>query len=215
MDGNGRWAKKRMLPRSAGHRQGVKALAKIIERCKQLGIKCLTVYAFSTENFNRDKAEVDNLFQLLKEYFVKNKAKFVKNGIKVCILGEKNKFPVGLQELFCDIEIATDGCDSLVFNIALGYSGRDEIVSACKVLCSSGKEISADNISKTLYTSHISDPELIIRTSGEMRISNFLLWQCAYSEFYFCDTLWPDFTSAELDRALAEYAGRSRRFGGV
>jgi len=223
MDGNGRWAKQRGLPRTLGHRAGVEALKEIVRYASEIGIKILTVYAFSTENWARPIEEVDYLINtLLVEYMKKEIDELNKNNVKVRILGNIDDLPVLTRKQIIEAVETTKNNTGLKFNIALNYGGRKEIVDAVKKITNmvlngiiDEKEINEELFSRCLYTAGDKDPDLIIRTSGEMRISNFLIWQSAYSEFYFTKTLWPDFTKEDLDKAINEYAKRDRRFGGV
>ena len=216
MDGNGRWAKKRGLPRSIGHKAGTENVRKIVKYCSQIGIEYLTVYAFSTENFKRPTDEVSTLMRLLVEYFNKETDELKANGVRLNVIGNIDSFSPVVREAINNGVEKTRECNKLVFTIALAYGARDEITNAVKKIIESGvTEITEETISKFLYTSDIPDPDLIIRTSGEQRLSNFLLYQAAYSEFYFTDCLWPDFDENELDKALSVFAMRNRRFGGV
>lgn len=222
MDGNGRWAKRRGLPRSIGHKKGAATFRKITKYCSKIGIKYLTVYAFSTENWRRPKEEVDYLMKLFDSYLREALEDFKDENIKVIFLGEKKGFSKSLQNLIKKVEEASSNKDGMVLNIAMNYGGRKEIIYAIKDLISDAKEgninlneITEQMISDRLYTSGQPDPDLIIRPSGEYRISNFLLWQSAYSEYVFMDILWPDFKPEDLQKALNEYALRNRRFGGV
>lgn len=222
MDGNGRWAKKRKLPRSAGHVAGAKVFRKITRYCNQIGIDFLTVYAFSTENWKRPKDEVDALMKLFKQYLNEALSDFKDENIKVKFIGDRSAFSSDLQELIEEVEGSSAIHDGMTLLIAMNYGSRDEITYACRDIASevlAGKisieEIDADLISKHLYTSGVPDPDLIIRPSGERRISNFLLWQSAYSEYVVMDILWPDFKTTDLDKAIREYSLRNRRFGGV
>ncbi len=215
MDGNGRWAKQRGLPRLAGHRAGMDALKEIVKKADQMGIRHLTVYAFSTENWKRSAEEVSGIFRLLILYVDSELAELHRNNVRVSILGRWRELPaapVGKLEKALE---TTKNNSGLQFHIALNYGGRDEILRAARSL--SGlppEEITEERFSAALDTAGIPDPDLLIRTSGELRLSNYLLWQCAYSEFVFTDTLWPDFSPACLEQAVLEYQGRERRFGG-
>ena len=222
MDGNGRWAKKRSLPRSVGHREGAKTFRKITRYCSDIGIKYLTVYAFSTENWKRPEDEVSALMKLFKSYLNEALEDFKDDSIVVKFIGDKSHFSLDLQNLMIENEESSKDRDGMVLNIAMNYGGRDEILRAVKQISqkvSQGEltqeEITEEVFSRHLYTAGQPDPDLIIRPSGEQRISNFLLWQSAYTEYIIMDILWPDFTTADLDAALAEYARRNRRFGGV
>ncbi|MBP3387738.1 MAG: isoprenyl transferase [Clostridia bacterium] len=214
MDGNGRWAKKRGLPRTLGHKAGGEAFVKIVTECRKIGIKCLTVYAFSTENWKRSESEVTALMSLMKEYMVRYTDDLVKNGIRLRILGDLSRFESAtVDEINKRIELSNNN-DGMTLCIALNYGGRAELTTAVNKLLRSGKqEITEQDISDALYTASLPDPDLIIRTSGEQRTSNFLLWQSAYSEYYFTDVLWPDFDEKELRKAIEEYSKRNRRFG--
>ena len=216
MDGNGRWAKKKGMPRSFGHKAGTENVRRIVKYCSKKGIKYLTVYAFSTENFKRPKDEVTVLMRLLVEYFNKETEELRQNNVRLSVIGDISAFSPIVQEAIHNGCEKTKECDGLIFTIALDYGSRDEIVRAVKEIVELKiTDISEKTISEHLYTRDIPDPDLIIRTSGEERLSNFLLYQAAYSEFYFTDTLWPDFDEAEFDKALDEYAHRNRRYGGV
>jgi len=225
MDGNGRWAKQRKLPKLSGHSAGMKAMKEIIKRSSGLGVKHLTVYAFSTENWKRSAAEVSGIFKLLVYYVDNELLELHENNVNVKILGDYKKLPaVAVDRIEKAVETTKDNT-GLRFNIALNYGGKDEIVLAVRRISEQVKngemlpeEISEETISQNLYTgkdfADVPDPDLVIRAGGEMRISNYLLWQCAYSEFVFSDVLWPDFTPDELEKAIAEYQSRERRFGG-
>ena len=222
MDGNGRWAKKRGLSRSAGHRAGAKTLEKITRYAGNLGIRHLTVYAFSTENWKRPKDEVDALMVLLGEYLSDYKNLIGDDNIRIRIVGAKDGLSDEILDKIKTVEDATEKNDGLTLNIALNYGSREEITTAVKNICSEVENgcfeidsIDEMTISKRLYTSHSPEPDLIIRPSGERRLSNFLLWQSAYSEFWFADINWPDFKPEDLDRAIIDFQKRNRRFGGV
>lgn len=222
MDGNGRWAKKRGLPRKAGHSEGAKTFRKITRYCSEVGIKYLTVYAFSTENWKRPQDEVNSLMKLFKSYLEEALSDFKDDDIVVKFIGDKSHFTKDLQKLMTENEESSKNRSGMVLNIAMNYGSRDEIVRAVKNICSdvkSGKisdaEIDENLISSYLYTSGQPDPDLIIRPSGEYRISNFMLWQSAYTEFVIMNKLWPDFQKSDLDEALRIYSHRSRRYGGV
>lgn len=222
MDGNGRWAKKRMLPRSAGHKAGAQTFRKITRYCSDIGIKHLTVYAFSTENWKRPKDEVSALMNLFKSYLEEALSDFKDDSIVVKFIGDKSVFPDDLRNLMIENVESSKDRNGMVLNIAMNYGSRDEIVRAVKSISEkvvSNKidinDIDEQLISDHLYTSGQPDPDLIIRPSGEYRISNFMLWQSAYSEYVIMNKLWPDFTSDDLDEALKIYSQRNRRFGGV
>jgi len=222
MDGNGRWAKKRGLPRTAGHKVGAETFRKIATYCKDIGLDYLTVYAFSTENWKRPAEEVNTIMQLLEKYLLEAVDTMQRDQIRLQFVGDISVLSPRLQELAEKTNKLSCQMEGFQVNVCLNYGGRSEILRACKALataCEAG-ELKADDITEELlanrlYTAGIPDPELIIRPSGEYRLSNFLLWQCAYSEFYYCDTLWPDFDEKELDLALIDYQKRNRRFGGV
>lgn len=222
MDGNGRWAKKRGLPRKAGHSAGAKTFRKITRYCSDIGIKYLTVYAFSTENWKRPDDEVSSLMKLFKSYLEEALSDFKDDSIVVRFIGDKSPFDEELRNLMIENEESSKNRDGMVLNIAMNYGSRDEIVRAVKNICADvvKGEVSQDSIdeqliSDYLYTSGQPDPDLIIRPSGEYRISNFMLWQCAYTEFVIMNKLWPDFKESDLDEALRIYSTRNRRYGGV
>lgn len=222
MDGNGRWAQKRLMPRTFGHRSGMNSLKQVVETCRELGIPCLTVFAFSTENWKRPRDEVNFLMNLLVEYINKEIEELHQNGIRLQVLGDYRSLP---ERSITAIDFAlakTAGNEGMVFNIALNYGARNEIIRAAQLLAKQVEEgtLAAEDIdeaafSRALYTSGLPDPDLLIRTAGEMRVSNFLLWQIAYAEFWFTPLLWPDFNKQELLRAIWEYQQRDRRFGGL
>jgi undecaprenyl diphosphate synthase len=218
MDGNGRWARKRGLPRLAGHRAGVENLRRILEACVEFGVKYLTIYAFSTENWERPVEEVHGLMNILEEVIDKELNDLHKNGVQLRHLGHLEKLNPGIQEKVLRAIDLTRNNNRLVLNVAWNYGGRDEIVSAFKQIMMDDvgpDEVNEDLVSQYLFTSASPDPDLIIRTSGELRVSNFLIWQGAYSEWYVTETFWPDFGRDELLEALHEYAHRERRFGRV
>ena len=221
MDGNGRWAKKRLLPRTAGHKEGCKRIIENIRTCKRLGIKVVTLYAFSTENWKRPADEVSAIIELFREYIV-DVRNYIGEEVRVLFLGDKTIFDDDLQKKMNDLEEDTKDYNKMTMLLAINYGGRDEIVHAAKILSEQVKrgeiqpdEITEDMFQKYLYTADVPDVDLMIRPSGELRLSNFLIWQSAYAEFYFTDVLWPDFSPNELDKALIEFGKRSRRFGGV
>jgi len=218
MDGNGRWAKGRNLPRSEGHRAGTEAARAIVEECHALGIDYLTLYTFSRENWKRPAEEVRFLFDLLVDFITRELPELEKRGVRLHILGELAELPFAARKTLLHAINRTAENDRMVLNLALNYSGREEIVRACRLFMESGRpiaECTPEAFTNYLYTKDQPDPDLVIRTSGEERISNFLLFQTAYSEFYFTDTLWPDFSPASLHQALAAYAARVRKFGAV
>ena len=215
MDGNGRWAKKRGLPRTAGHKAGAETFRDIATYCRELGVEYLTVYAFSTENWKRPKDEVDTIMELLEQYLQEAINTMERNHIRLKILGDTAALSPKLQQMVAQTNAISTHYQGFQANICLNYGGRSEILWAARLCAEAGEEWSEENFGKYLWSAGIPDPELILRPRGELRLSNFLLWQCAYSEFYFCDTLWPDFDRAALDRAIIDYQGRDRRFGGV
>jgi len=222
MDGNGRWAKKRGLPRPAGHTAGAAVFKTIVRYCSSIGIKYLTIYAFSTENWKRPPDEVGALIRLFKQYLEDALRDFLNENIKVHFIGDESAFPVELQKLISETESVSEKRTGMVLNIALNYGGRAELTRAVRLLAQDVKngkiapeQIDESSIEQRLYTAGQPDPDLIIRPSGENRVSNFLLWQSAYSEYIIMDILWPDFKPKDLDRALREYANRNRRFGGI
>jgi len=215
MDGNRRWAKKRNLPIIAGHRAGADTLQKIIETCLDIKIEYLTVYAFSTENWNRAPEEVNDLMNLLREYLLKLEKDNKDRNVKIRIVGDINRLDEDIRNKIVTLENRTKDNTGLVINIALNYGGRNEIVHAIKSLSKYELEtLTIESFSEKLYTYPSPDPDLIIRTAGEQRISNFLLWQCAYSEFWYTDVLWPDFSKKDLEKAISDFSNRDRKFGG-
>ncbi len=221
MDGNGRWATRRGLPKMMGHRAGVKAGEEAIEAARELGVKVLTLYTFSTENWKRPRAEVSALFGLLESYLDKNTPKLMKNNICFSVIGRIAQLPPSVKERINKTIKTTSGNTGLILNLALNYGGRPEIADAARALAgdvADGK-VKAEAVDEALfarylYTKGLPDPDLLIRTSGEFRISNFLLWQIAYTELYITEKLWPDFKKADFKKAIAEYQKRERRFGG-
>ena len=215
MDGNGRWAQKRGLPREAGHGVGVKAFKNTVTLCRDWGIKTVTTYAFSTENWKRPPQEVTEIMRLLDVYIKEAEDDNEKNRIRYIFLGDKERLGDALREKCEYLENLTKD-NTLILNIALNYGGRAEIVNAVNSLIKEGKtEISEEDIQRKLYTAESPDPDLIVRTGGEVRLSNFLMWQSQYSELYFSDCLWPDYGEEELRRAIIEFSKRKRRYGGV
>lgn len=216
MDGNGRWAKERGISRNEGHKKGSEVVKKITSYADKLGIQYLTVYAFSTENWKRPQEEVDGLMKLLRSYLKNHIKDAKKNNAKFRVIGDRIGLPEDIQAQIKELEEITKDKSGICINIAINYGGRDEIIRACKKMIQSGLDVSGLNeqqFEQFLDTSGIPDPDLMIRTSGEMRTSNYLPWQLAYSEFYFTPCLWPDFTTKEFDQALEEYSNRKRRFG--
>ena len=222
MDGNGRWAKSHKHPRNYGHQKGAKALEKLSIYANKLGIAYMTVYAFSTENWSRPQDEVDALMDLLRRYLKSHIKNSSKNNLRVKVIGNRNDLPNDIQVLVEKLEDITRRKDGMILNIALNYGGRDEIIRSIKKLIDdiendkiSSSQVTQEVFESYLDTAHTPDPDLVIRTSGEQRLSNFLTWQSAYSEFYFTDYLWPDFTEKELDKAIDAYKNRERRFGNI
>lgn len=222
MDGNGRWAKKRKLPRTMGHKAGVETIRKVLKEADKLGVKYMTLYAFSTENWKRPKDEVSALMKLLVQYLRQEINELHKNGVKINVLGDILKLPKECQEEIEKSVIKTKNNTGIVMNIALNYGGRDEILRAVKLISDDiekgiikSSEIDQNIFEDYLYTKGIPDPDIIIRPSGEQRLSNFLLWQCAYSEFWYSDICWPDFKETDLHKAIYDFQKRDRRFGGV
>ena len=221
LDGNRRWAKEKGLPGTEGHKEGARVLTEISKYANEIGIKYLTVYAFSTENWKRSKEEVDMLMTLFQKYMDNYTQTAMKNNIRVKIIGTKEGLSEKLIKKIEKCELLTQNCTGMTFNIALNYGSRNEITQAVKEIASDVKEgtlhiedITENVINNHLYTSYMPDPDLVIRTSGELRLSNFLLWQLAYSEFLFLDKNWPDFTKQDLDCAIQEFAKRNRKYGG-
>lgn len=218
LDGNGRWAKARGMPRNYGHAQGAKNVERICEDAYRMGIKYLTVYAFSTENWKRSKEEVDALMSLLRNYMKTCVKTAKKNHMRVRVIGDKTGLAKDIQESIENLEQASRDQDGLNFTIAINYGSRDEICRAVRRIVAEGiapEEITEEVLSDHLDTAGIPDPDLLIRTSGELRLSNYLMWQLAYTEFYFTDTPWPDFSKEELAKAIEKYNQRDRRYGGV
>ena len=216
MDGNGRWAKKQMLPRIIGHNNGVKTVKKIVELTRKLNIQVLTLYAFSTENWQRPEDEVSAIMALLKTYLKSELANMIKNEISFRVIGDISRMSKEIQEELKNAIDKTKYMKGLVLNIALNYGSRQEILRACKTLIDRGiKNPTEQDFSDSLYTKGLPDPDLLIRTSGEKRLSNFLLWQIAYTEIYVTKTLWPDFTEEDFYKAIIDYQKRDRRFGGL
>jgi len=220
MDGNGRWAKKKLLNRISGHVKGVNAVREVVTACRELGIKVLTLYAFSVENWKRPGEEVGALMELLKEYLQKECPEMIQNNIRLNAIGRMEDLPMDVQKVLQETKKKTQHCNGMTLNLALSYGGRSEILHAVQGIVSDlqkerikPEEITIQRFSQYLWTRGIPDPDLLIRTSGEFRISNFLLWQIAYTELYVTDTLWPDFDREELLKAISDYQSRERRFG--
>jgi undecaprenyl diphosphate synthase len=219
-DGNGRWAKKRGLPHSMGHKEGANVIEKIVEYAGNIGIKYISIYAFSTENWTRSKKEVDFLMQLIKEFLDNSEKKIGGKDLKIKIIGCRSELDKDLIKSIENVEKRTEKNNGLTFLLALNYGGRKELVETIKKICSditdksNINEINEELISDNLYTKDIPDPDLLIRTSGELRSSNFMIWQMAYTEYVFTNVLWPDFNTKEFDKAIIEFQNRKRRFGG-
>jgi len=220
MDGNGRWAKKKLLNRISGHMKGVDAVREVVTACRELGIKILTLYAFSIENWRRPKEEVKALMGLLKDYLLKERQEMIENNIRLSAVGRLGDLPSDVQTTLQETMRMTKDCDGMILNLALSYGGRSEILHAVQGILSDfqkkkiePEEINQERFTRYLWTWGLPDPDLLIRTSGEFRISNFLLWQIAYTELYVTETLWPDFDLKELLKAIADYQSRERRFG--
>ena len=223
MDGNGRWANRRNMPRVAGHQAGIDPVRNTVEACARMGIGALTLYAFSVENWKRPRHEVETLWRLLRFYLKRELPKLMENNIRLFAIGRLQALPRQVRDELLTAVDATRGNTGLRVNLAINYGGRAEIVDAVNAILDDARrsgnfgrlEVDDDLISSYLYTAHVPDPDLLIRTSGEMRISNFLLWQIAYAELYVTETLWPDFSQSDLLRAVVDYQRRDRRFGGV
>ena len=213
MDGNGRWAKKRFMPRLAGHREGLEALKRCVRACAQRGVKILTVFAFSSENWNRPADEVSGLMDLLLKAVTKEVPELHAQGIQLHFVGERSALSASMRHALSEAEHTTRNNQQLILNVCVNYGGRWDMVQAAAKLARQGQEITEESLQRALALSHVPDPDLFIRTGGEQRISNFLLWQTAYSELYFCDTLWPEFDEQSLDAALLDFQRRERRFG--
>ncbi len=215
MDGNGRWARKRLLPRESGHKAGAGIIKQIVRHCGDIGIKVVTLYAFSTENWKRSEREISALMSLLSSFIDEATESFEKEKVKVVFLGDLDRIPERIAKKARKLEELTSSYERRL-NIALNYGGRAEIVNAVNKLLEDGKKnVSEDDISGMLYTAGCPDPDLIVRTAGEYRLSNFLMWQSAYSELYFTDTLWPDLTNEDVDKAVISFYSRKRNFGGI
>ena len=215
MDGNGRWAKARRLPRTMGHKKGVDTTKAIVRHAGEIGIEYLTLYAFSTENWSRPKDEISYLMGLLRVFLKSETADLHKNNVRLCVIGARDRLSDDIVEMIENVEGMTANNTGLNLNVALDYGGRQEILKAVNDAVEKGQSIDEETFSSMLSTSNLPDPDVLIRTSGEMRISNFLLWQCAYTEFVFSDVLWPDFSTDEFDKAISEYQNRDRRYGRV
>ena len=215
MDGNGRWAKKRLQPRAFGHRAGMNRMISLAEHARDIGIKYLTVYTLSTENLSRPKDELDGLFGLFRKYFATNVEKLYKKNSRVKIIGDITAMPEDIQELLKKSEQNSPKEAEFTLIFAINYGSRSEIINAVNRAVEKGEKVDGESFASLLYTDGIPDPDLIIRTGGEIRLSNFLMYQAAYAELYFTDVLFPDFTDAELDNAIESYSSRDRRFGKI
>ena len=213
MDGNGRWAKRRFLPRLAGHKQGVDVLRRCVQACAQRGVGVLTVFAFSSENWNRPQDEVSGLMELLAKALTREVPQLLRDGVQLHFVGERAGLSDKVREGLAQAELATAHNTRLVLNVCFNYGGRWDVAQAAARLAERGEPITETSLNAAMALAHVPDPDLLIRTGGEMRLSNFLLWQASYAELYFSDKLWPDFDDAALDEALAAFHGRERRFG--
>jgi undecaprenyl diphosphate synthase len=213
MDGNGRWATKRFLPRVAGHKKGVDTLRACVRHCGDVGVKVLTVFAFSSENWNRPPDEVSGLMELLALALSREVPHLQAEGVRIHFVGDRSALSEKVRTGLAHAESVTSGNDRLVLNVCFNYGGRWDIAQAAARLAAAGEPITEQGLDRAMALAHVPDPDLVIRTGGEQRISNFLLWQSAYSELYFSDKLWPEFDAAAIDEAIADYAGRERRFG--
>jgi di-trans,poly-cis-decaprenylcistransferase len=215
MDGNGRWAKKRGMIRTEGHKRGVQALEKILKYSDEIGVKYLSVYAFSTENWNRPKLEVETILMLFNKYLKSKFKDFMEQNVRLVISGSRERLSKSLNETVDKITDKLKNNTGIVLNICFNYGGRLDILESMKKTLENGEEITEENISKNLYNSFIPDPDLLIRTGGEFRVSNYMLWQIAYSEIYVSNVLWPDFNEEELDKSIKSFNNRDRRFGNI
>ena len=224
MDGNGRWATRRKMPRKYGHKKGAEALEKIVDYCFGIGIKCVSVFAFSTENWKRPKQEVDYIFDLLRDFIKKHNEiseserenEIKQRNTRLHISGDIARLPQDLVDEIEKTQRETQNCDGHILNIALNYGGRDDIVHACNTLLKEGKQIVTEqDFSNALYSSGLPELDFVIRTAGDIRLSNFMLYQCAYAELYFTKTMWPDFTPKKLNKALKDFSKRNRKFGAI
>ena len=213
MDGNGRWAKRRFLPRLAGHKQGVDVLRRCVQACAQRGVGVLTVFAFSSENWNRPQDEVSGLMELLAKALTREVPQLLRDGVQLHFVGERAGLSDKVREGLAQAELATAHNTRLILNVCFNYGGRWDVAQAAALLAERGEPITETSLNAAMALAHVPDPDLLIRTGGEMRLSNFLLWQAAYAELYFSDKLWPDFDDTALDEALAAFHGRERRFG--
>jgi undecaprenyl diphosphate synthase len=213
MDGNGRWAKKRFLPRSVGHKYGMERMIGLMERAFELGVEYITVYALSTENLKRPKEELEGLFNLLRNHFKEYLGRVCSRGVRLRAIGDVSLLPDDVQKILRDSEAETAKYEGKGINVAVAYGSRDEIVHAVNRAVESGEKVTEESFSRLLYTADVPDPDLVIRTGKEVRLSNFLLYQSAYAELYFSDKMFPEFSDKELDKAILSFSGRTRRFG--
>ncbi len=213
MDGNGRWAKKRLMPRSFGHKQGMERMIGLMERAFDIGVDYITVYALSTENLKRPKEELDGLFTLIRNHFQEYMKRMCARGVRLRIIGDTTLLPDDVQDILHATEKDTEHFEGKGINVALAYGSRDEIVHAVNLAVEKGEKVTEESFSRLLYTGEVPDPDLIIRTGKEVRLSNFLLYQAAYAELYFSEKMFPDFSDRELDKAVLEFSRRTRRFG--
>ncbi|MEX8193211.1 polyprenyl diphosphate synthase [Comamonas guangdongensis] len=213
MDGNGRWAKRRLLPRLAGHKQGVESLRRCARACVERGVQVLTVFAFSSENWNRPQEEVSGLMSLLATALAKEVKQLSRDGVRLYFVGDRQGLSEKVREGLAEAERVTAHNTRLILNVCFNYGGRWDIAQAAQKLVAQGQALTPENLDRAMALAHVPDPDLMIRTGGETRISNFLLWQAAYTELFFSDSLWPDFDEAALDEAIAVFGGRERRFG--
>ncbi len=213
MDGNGRWAKQRFMPRVAGHRQGVESLRRCVRACSERGVKVLTVFAFSSENWNRPNEEVSGLMDLLAGALAREVKPLHDSGVRICFIGDRSRMSDKVRSGIDQAELSTRSNTRIILNVCFNYGGRWDIAQAASKLVAQGQAVTEESLAGAMALAHVPDPDLVIRTGGEYRISNFLLWQSAYSELHFTDALWPDFDETSLDQAIADFAGRERRFG--
>ncbi len=213
MDGNGRWAKNRLMPRMMGHKQGLSRMIELIEHCAEIGVKCVTVYALSTENLKRPKEELEGLYNLIRTRFVELTDRLIKNNSRMRVVGDLSLLPMDVQEILLDSESRSAHLTGFNVNVALAYGSRAELVRAVNLAVEKGEKVTEESLSSLLYTGGLPDPDLVIRTGKEKRLSNFLLYQSAYAELYFSDKMFPDFSTKDLDIAIEEYSSRVRRFG--
>lgn len=215
MDGNGRWAKNKHLPRSMGHREGVASMRRVVEACHKKGVQVVSFYAFSTENWSRPKEEIETLFAMLEKFAKSEIPKYAKRNFIIRCMGDLSALPKSVSSALENNMKLCDGNDGMIVNLGINYGGRDEIVHAVKQVVAKGLDITKENISANLYTSGLPDPDVMVRSSGEVRLSNFMLWQLSYSEMIFVDTLWPDFDEKSIDEIITQYNKRDRRFGRI